>query len=181
MFIFLPSMLGEKAPQFTLPSWNLTKIEDISLDIYKGKYVVLIFYPHDFTFVCPTEINGFSKKKDEFENLNATILFISGDSVYVHKAWTEREVKQGGIKDCCYPIISDIQRKMLADYQMLNKNGVSFRGTVIIDKEGVVKAMFYYDGKVGRSVKEVVRVLKCLRKLEEADGAEFCPLDYEAE
>jgi len=103
---------------------------------------------------------------------------VSCDSVYAHKAWTEKEEKDGGIKGTLYPILSDVTRTMVTEYRMLNDNGVCYRATVILDKEHVVRNVSLYDDKVGRSVDEVLRVVKNLKLMDENKDVAFCPCDY---
>lgn len=138
-----------------------------SLEEYKGKWLVLFFYPLDFTFVCPTEITGYSKRISEFESLNAAILGGSTDSVHSHKAWLK------DLGDLKYPLFSDITRKMARDYGvLLEDQGIALRGTFIIDPEGVLRYALYHDLGIGRSITETLRVLKALQT------GELCPIEW---
>lgn len=139
----------------------------VKLEDYKGKWLVLFFYPLDFTFVCPTEITGFSKRYDEFTALNADILGGSTDSVHSHKAWLKE------LGELNYPLFSDMTRDMSWDYGvLLPDEGITLRGTFIIDPEGVLRYALYHDLGIGRSVDETLRVLTALQT------GELCPMDW---
>lgn len=160
--------VGQPAPQFHVeavkPSGEFT---DVSLSDYKSKWLVLFFYPLDFTFVCPTEITGFSKRINEFEALGARVLGGSTDSVHSHKAWLKE------LGDLAYPLFSDLTRAMSRDYGvLLEDKGIALRGTFIIDEEGVLRYALYHDLGVGRSVSETLRVLKALQT------GELCPVEW---
>lgn len=160
--------IGKPAPDFTLEALIGDKFEKVSLSGYRGKWVVLFFYPLDFTFICPTEITEFSRRHEEFEKLNAVILGGSTDSVHSHKAWMKQ---LGGIK---YPLLSDITHKVSSEYQVLiEEKGTALRGTFIIDPEGVLKYSLMHDNNVGRSVNETLRVLKGLQT------GELCPVEWQ--
>jgi len=164
------AQVSKPAPTFSVETvikggdFSRAKLED-----YKGKWLVLFFYPLDFTFVCPTEITGFSKRYDEFSALNAEVLGGSTDSVHSHKAWLKE------LGDLNYPLFSDITRDMSWDYRvLLPEEGIALRGTFIIDPEGVLRYALYHDLGVGRSVDETLRVLKALQT------GELCPMDWSA-
>ncbi len=162
-------LIGQLAPQFKAPAYTEGQIKEISLSDYKGKWVVLFFYPLDFTFVCPTEILEFNKKADEFKKLNAQLIGGSVDSVYSHKGWCE----QGGLGKLNFPLISDITKKISSDYGMLlEEKGISLRGTYIIDPEGKVRAVTLHDLQVGRNVDETLRVLTAFQT------GELCPVSW---
>lgn len=138
-----------------------------TLDNYKGKWLVLFFYPLDFTFVCPTEITGFSKRYNEFKALNAEVLGGSTDSVHSHKAWLK------DLGELAFPLFSDMNRSMSADYGvLLEEKGIALRGTFIIDPEGILRYALYHDLGIGRSVSETLRVLKALQT------GELCPVEW---
>ncbi len=138
-----------------------------SLADYHGSWLVLFFYPLDFTFVCPTEITGFSKRAQEFKALNAQILGGSTDSVHSHKAWLKE------LGELNFPLFSDINRTMSADYGvLLEEKGFALRGTFIVDPDGVLRYALYHDLGVGRSVTETLRVLKALQT------GELCPVEW---
>lgn len=152
--------IGQKAPEFTLKAVNSggKEIKDVKLSDYKGKWLVMFFYPLDFTFVCPTEITAFSKRKADFAKLKAEILGISIDSVYSHKAWMKE------LGDLGYPLASDITKDLSRDFGiLLEDKGISLRGTFIIDPEGKLRYQLVHDLGIGRNVDEVLRVLAALQ------------------
>lgn len=162
------SLVTKKAPLFTLEGVVNGEFAEISLANSLGKWVVLFFYPLDFTFVCPTEILEFSRRRQEFEEVGAEILAVSVDSKYSHLAW-QREI--GGIS---YPMLSDLTKRVSQQYGvLLPEEGVSLRGLFIIDPEGVVRYELIHDLSVGRSVAETLRVLKALQT------GELCPVDWQ--
>lgn len=164
--------LSQPAPEFKIPSYQ-KKLEDnfkeVSLSDYKGKWLVLFFYPRDFTFVCPTEIEGFSKLYEEFKKNDAEILAASTDSVNSHKAWFEKDLPKVE-----FPILADTTHSLARDYEVLNEtNGEAERGTFIIDPEGNLRYIVVSDDNVGRSVEETLRVVKALQT-----GGK-CPVDWQ--
>ncbi len=163
-------LVGQVAPQFKAQAYfEDGKIKDLSLSDYKGKWVVLFFYPLDFTFVCPTEILEFSKKTDEFKKLNAQLIGASIDSPYSHKGWCE----QGGLGKLNFPLVSDLTKKISHDYGILiEEKGISLRGTFIIDDKGIVRAVTVHDLQVGRCVEETLRVLRAFQT------GELCPVGW---
>lgn len=163
--------VGKTAPNFELESVMPDgSFKNIRLEDYKGKWVVVFFYPLDFTFVCPTEITGFSKRIGEFRELNAEVIGISVDSVHSHLAWINSSL--GKIE---YPLASDIGRFTSKDYNVLMEDkGFTLRGTYIVDPDGVLKWLLVNDNNVGRSVDETLRVIRALQT------GERCPVDWEA-
>ncbi len=162
--------LNQSAPEFKQPAYVAGKdFTEISLSDYKGKWVVLFFYPRDFTFVCPTEIRGFAKAEKEFSEIDTVILAASTDSVHSHKAWFERD-----LKDVKFPVLADTAHTLARDYEVLNESdGTAERGTFIIDPEGNLRYIVVSDGNVGRSVDETLRVVKALQT------GGLCPIDWE--
>ncbi len=164
--------LNQPAPEFTVASYQKKLKDDykeVSLGDFKGKWVVLFFYPRDFTFVCPTEINGFAKHSKEFNELDTVVLAASTDSVYSHKAWFERD-----LEDVEFPVLSDTNHELSRAYEVLNEeNGEAERGTFIIDPEGNLRYVVISDSNVGRSVEETIRVVKALQT------GGLCPVDWE--
>ncbi len=153
--------VGKKAPDFTMATalGDGSDFGTVSLSDYKGKWLVLFFYPLDFTFVCPTEITGYSKEYEKFVEAGADVLAVSVDSEHSHKAWINSTL--GKIK---FPIASDMTKKVSKDYGVLIKEaGIALRGLFIIDPEGEVKYSVIHDLNVGRSVDETLRVLKALQ------------------
>jgi alkyl hydroperoxide reductase subunit AhpC len=161
------TIVGRQAPDFKLQGVSHEKFEDHKLSEHRGKWVVLFFYPLDFTFICPTEITGFSKQYEEFKKLNATVMGVSTDSVHSHKAWLK------DLGPLNYPLLSDMTHKVSADYGVLiEEEGIALRGTFIIDPDGFVRYALYHDNGVGRSVKETLRVLAALQT------GDLCPIEW---
>ena len=161
--------VGSPAPPFTLDAVVNQEFKKVSLSDYRGKWVVLFFYPADFTFVCPTEIKGFSKALDEFAKSNAEVLAVSVDSKYSHLAW----IKSGALDKLKYPLLSDFSKQTTRDYGVLDaEQGSARRGLFIIDPTGVIQYRVVHSDKVGRSVDETLRVLKALQT------EELCPLNW---
>lgn len=153
--------VGTKAPDFTMTTvkGDGSKFGEANLNDYKDKWLVMFFYPLDFTFVCPTEITSYSKKIEEFNDLNAELLAVSVDSEHSHKAWIE-----GDLGKVNFPIASDITKSVARDYGVLiEEEGIALRGLFIIDPEGEIKYSVIHDLNVGRSVDETLRVLKALQ------------------
>ena len=166
-------VVGGRAPEFKAPAFFDGQIKEISLSDYKGKWVVLFFYPLDFTFVCPTEILEFNKSADEFKKKNAQLIGASVDSVYSHKAWSDLPSEKGGIGKLNFPLISDITKKISHDYGvLLEEKGIALRGSFIIDPEGKIRASTIHDLQVGRSVDETLRVLTAFQT------GELCPVGW---
>ncbi len=164
-------MIGKQAPDFKANAFVDGKIKEISLSSYRGKWVVLFFYPADFTFVCPTEVEGFAEKYEDFKEKNAEILSVSRDTVYVHKAWVENDERVAKAK---YPMIEDRKGLISEAYGVLDENsGNSQRGLFIINPEGIIKYMVVTDDNVGRSTEETMRVLLALQ------SGGLCPVDWE--
>ncbi len=172
------SLVTKKAPDFTAKAvMPDNSFEEISLSDYRGKYVILFFYPLDFTFVCPTEIIAFDRHLAEFEELDCQVIGVSVDSEFSHWAWKNTPVEKGGIGDIQYPLVADMTKKISKKYGVLLKDaGVALRGLFLIDKDGIVRHEVVNDLGLGRSVEEALRVLKALRHLEEY--GEVCPADW---
>lgn len=163
--------IGQKAPDFTgIKAYQKGKdFINVSKSDYSGSWLIFFFYPRDFTFICPTELKGFSKHESEFTALNAKVLAASTDSEWSHKAWFERD-----LSDVNYPILADTTQKISRDYGVLDESdGSSQRGLFIIDPDGIVKYALVSAGSVGRSVKEVLRVLTALQ------SGDLCPMEWE--
>ena len=149
--------INQIVPDFTLKAYHEDKIKDIKLSDYKGKWVVLIFYPGDFTFICPTELEEAANMREEMEKKGAEILSISTDSVYVHKAWHEKSLAIKGVK---FPMLSDSTGKVTKGFgAYIDEDGVCLRGTFIIDPDGFLKTMEIHGNSIGRSGKELMRKL----------------------
>ena len=133
-------LVGKKAPEFNLKAVSQGRIEEYSLAAQRGRYVVLFFYPLDFTFVCPTELHAFQERLKDFEDRNAQVVGCSIDSCFTHLAWLNTPRQKGGIEGVQYPILSDINKKLATAYDVLKEEeGIAYRGLFIIDKEGIVR------------------------------------------
>lgn len=164
-------LVGRKAPDFSMATatGDGKDFGRVSLNDYKGKWLVLFFYPLDFTFVCPTEITGYSKRFEEFKSLGADVLGVSVDSEHSHKAWID-----GDLGKLTFPLASDMTKQVSRDYGVLiEEDGVALRGLFIINPEGDVKYSAIHDLNVGRSVDETLRVLKALQT------GGLCPLGWD--
>jgi peroxiredoxin (alkyl hydroperoxide reductase subunit C) len=174
----MSTLVTKEAPNFTaaavLP--NNTIVEDFTLADYKGKYVVLFFYPLDFTFVCPSEIIAFNKKLDEFKSRGVEVIGVSVDSQFTHFAWKNTAPKDGGIGDIQFPLVADLSKDIARDYGVLFGDAVSLRGLFLIDKEGVVRHSTINDLPLGRNVDEAIRMVDALQFFEE--NGEVCPANW---
>jgi peroxiredoxin 2/4 len=149
--------VGQQAPDFTATAVVDQEFKTIKLSDYRGKYVVLFFYPLDFTFVCPTEITAFSDRYEEFKKINTEILGASVDSEFSHLAWIQTDRKSGGVGDLNYPLVSDIKKEISADYNVLDPAaGIALRGLFIIDKDGIIQHATINNLAFGRSVDNLV-------------------------
>lgn len=151
--------------------------KQISLSDYRGKYVLLFFYPLDFTFVCPTEIIAFSEAAPKFRELNVEILGCSIDSHFSHLAWRNTPRNQGGLGKIDYPLVADLNKEIAKAYDVLLPGGIALRGLFLIDKEGIVRHQVVNDLPLGRSVDEALRMVKALQYFE-ANG-EVCPANWQ--
>ena len=149
---------------------------ELSLSQYRGKYVLLFFYPLDFTFVCPTEIIAFSDRVKEFSDLGVEVIGVSVDSQYSHLAWRNTPRTQGGLGPVGYPLVADLNKQIARDYDVLLNDAVALRGLFLIDKNGVVRHQVVNDLPLGRSVDEALRTVQALQFFE-ANG-EVCPADW---
>lgn len=170
--------ISKLAPEFKGQAVINGHFKDIQLSDYKGKYVVLFFYPLDFTFVCPTELIAFNEKLEEFQKLNTEIIGCSTDSVYSHLAWINTPRKQGGLGGLKYPLLSDFSKEISRRYGILidDNGGVALRGLFIIDREQNLRQITINDLPVGRSVDEVLRLIKAYQFVEE--HGEVCPANW---
>ena len=172
-------LVGHSAPEFTAQAVTKGEFDDnFSLESYKGSYVVLMFYPLDFTFVCPTELHAFQEKASAFAKRNANIVACSVDSAYSHYAWLNTPKELGGIHGIEYPLVSDINKSISRSFQVLNEEtGVAYRGLFIIDKDGIVRHQLVNDLPLGRNVDEVLRTLDALIAHEKS--GEVCPANWQ--
>ncbi|MDX1776561.1 MAG: peroxiredoxin [Desulfobulbales bacterium] len=170
-------LVTKQAPEFeaetVMPD---NSFATLSLSSYRGKYVMVFFYPLDFTFVCPSEILAFNRQLDDFKAKNCEVLGVSVDSVYTHLAWKNTPVEQGGIGPVQFPLVSDISKSISADYGVLLEDGVSLRGLFLIDKEGVVRHELVNDLPLGRNVDEALRVIDALQFF--GEHGDVCPANW---
>jgi alkyl hydroperoxide reductase subunit AhpC len=165
------------APAFSATALVNGEFKKVSLSDYKGKYVVLFFYPLDFTFVCPTEITAFSDKVEEFKKLNTEVIACSVDSVYSHLAWTQIPRKQGGLGEMKIPILADLTKQISKDYGVLiEEDGIALRGLFIIDGKGILRQITVNDLPVGRNVEEILRLVEAFQFTDE--HGEVCPANW---
>jgi peroxiredoxin (alkyl hydroperoxide reductase subunit C) len=170
-------LIGKPAPHFKAKAVIKDQIIDFSLEDYRGQYIVLFFYPLDFTFVCPTELHAFQEKDAEFKHRNAKVVGCSVDSIYAHYAWLSTPKIRGGIEGVEYPIISDLNKKIAESYHVLKEDeGIAYRGLFLIDKQGIIRHQLVNDLPLGRSVDEALRMLDALMFHEE--NGEVCPANW---
>jgi peroxiredoxin 2/4 len=173
----MSQIVGRKAPEFAVEGVLNGNFSTYRLTDYRGKWVVLFFYPLDFTFVCPTEILAFSDRLGEFRKLGAEVLGASVDSKFSHLAWTEKPREEGGIKGLSYPLLEDLGKDLAREYGVLSEDGkVALRGLFLIDPDGVVQHATVNNLGVGRSVDETLRVLQAFQFVRE--HGEVCPADW---
>lgn len=170
--------VAHPAPDFTatavMPDNSFN--ESFTLSDFKGKYVVLFFYPLDFTFVCPSEIVAFDKKLNEFKARNCEVAGCSVDSHYTHFAWRGTPREQGGIGEIGYPLVADLSKEISTNYGVLLNGEVALRGLFLIDPEGVIRHAVINDLPIGRSVDEALRVLDAAQY--HAEHGDVCPADW---
>ncbi|PYJ37117.1 MAG: hypothetical protein DME81_08585 [Verrucomicrobia bacterium] len=163
--------IGKPAPEFEAEAWTRGAHgpKKVGLSQHRGKWVVLFFYPRDFTFICPTEIASFGAIQKDFERENGVVIGVSTDSFYTHKAWFESDPRLANIN---YPVIADTGHEVSGAFDVLLEDGAALRGTFIIDPEGILRHMSINELDVGRNVNETLRVLQALRT------GELCPVDW---
>nr|YP_009295305.1 thiol-specific antioxidant protein [Dasya binghamiae]AOH77317.1 thiol-specific antioxidant protein [Dasya binghamiae] len=169
--------VGCKAPNFSAIGVYEQEFKQIQLSDYLGQYVILLFYPLNFTFVCPTEITAFSDVYDEIKKLNTEVLAISVDSEYCHLAWIQMDRDVGGVGDLNYPLVSDLNKNISLSYNVLTEEGKSLRGLFIIDKEGLIQHSLINNLDFGRSVSETIRVLQAIQYVQ-SHPDEVCPANW---
>jgi peroxiredoxin (alkyl hydroperoxide reductase subunit C) len=189
----MKTLIGRKAPEFHAPAViNGNEIvSDFSLEQYVGeKYVIMFFYPMDFTFVCPTELHAFQEKLAEFEKRNVAVVACSVDSEYSHYTWLQQEKNKGGIKGVTYPVVSDFSKIISLNFGVLASDydwddegelvsegaPVAYRGLFLLDKEGKIRHYVINDLPLGRNVDEAIRMVDALQHFEEY--GEVCPANW---
>jgi peroxiredoxin (alkyl hydroperoxide reductase subunit C) len=172
------SLVQKQAPDFTAEAvYADGSIAPLKLSSYKGKWVVLFFYPLDFTFVCPTEIIAFSDRSADFKAIGAELIGVSVDSAFTHLAWRNTARKDGGLGALTYPLVADLNKSIGRDYGVLiEEAGIALRGLFIINPEGVIEAATVHNLPVGRSVDETLRVIKAFQYV--AKHGEVCPANW---
>jgi len=171
------SLVQKPAPDFTAKAvYPNGEIKPLKLTDFRGKYVVLFFYPFDFTFVCPTEILSFSNHNAEFEKRNVQVIGCSIDSHHVHRSWLNTKIEDGGIGNISYPLVADVNKTIARDYGVLLDAGMALRGTFLIDRTGVVHHETVNNLDLGRSVEETLRLVDALQHTEE--HGEVCPVGW---
>jgi peroxiredoxin (alkyl hydroperoxide reductase subunit C) len=150
--------------------------EDFKLSDYRGKYVILFFYPLDFTFVCPSEIIAFNKALDKFKERNCEVIGVSIDSQFSHWAWKNTPINEGGIGNIQFPLVADLDKSISRRYGVLLDVGVALRGTFLIDREGIIRHAVINDLPLGRSIDEALRIVDAL-KFHETHG-DVCPANW---
>ena len=170
--------VGSPAPEFKGQAVIGNEFKDISLSDYRGKKVVLFFYPLDFTFVCPTELLAFDAQMDAFKEKGTELIGCSVDSAFTHLAWLSTPRNQGGIAKVRYPILADLNKQIARDYGVLLENdGIALRGLFLIDEEGVLQHMVVNNLPLGRSVAEALRMVDALTHFQR--HGEVCPANWE--
>ena len=168
--------IGQKVSDFELDAYQNDDVKKVKLSDYKGKWVVFLFYPADFTFICPTELEEAANYYEEFKKAGAEILSVSTDTVYVHKAWHD---VSPAIKKINFPMGADPTGKLCREFgTYIEEAGLSWRGTFIIDPDGILKAFEIHDNSIGRSAKEILRKVQAAKFVRENKG-EVCPASWE--
>jgi alkyl hydroperoxide reductase subunit AhpC len=169
--------IGAPAPAFTAQAVVDGQIKEVSLADYLGKYVVLFFYPLDFTFVCPTEITAFNDRLEDFKAINAEVIGCSVDSQFSHLTFNNTPRNKGGLGGCSFPLVSDLTKKIATEYGVLiESEGITLRGLFIISPTGILRQITINDLPVGRSVEETLRLVKAFQFTDE--HGEVCPANW---
>jgi peroxiredoxin (alkyl hydroperoxide reductase subunit C) len=173
----MSTLVTKEAPDFSAQAvMGDNTFEELKLSSYRGKYVVLFFYPLDFTFVCPSEIIAFDTELEKFKERNAEVIGVSVDSHFTHLAWKNTPRDQGGIGEINYPLVADLDKSISREYGVLSGDSVALRGLYLIDKEGFIRHELVNDLGLGRSVEEAIRMLDALQFTEE--HGEVCPANW---
>ena len=168
--------IDEKAPDFEENAFVDNKIKKIKLSDYRGKWVVLFFYPADFTFICPTELGELADKYEELKNMNVEIISVSTDTAFVHKAWHDSSET---IKKIKYPMLADPAARVSRSYEtLIEDEGLATRATFLINPDGVIKAYEFHNNDIGRSSEELIRKIKAAQFVSENKG-QVCPMNWQ--
>ncbi len=167
--------VGAMAPNFTVNAYQNNEIKKISLADYKGKWIILFFYPADFTFICPTELGDLADKYQSLKDMNVEVLTVSTDTAFVHKAWHNASET---IKKIQFPMLADPTHQICRAYgTLIEEEGLSLRGTFIVDPDGILKAKEVHDNSIGRSSAELIRRIQAAQYVA-AHGDEVCPMNW---
>jgi peroxiredoxin (alkyl hydroperoxide reductase subunit C) len=172
------TLVTQQAPDFTADAvMPDNSFGQITLSALRGKYVLLFFYPLDFTFVCPSEIIAFNKKLDAFKSRNCEVIGVSVDSKFTHLAWKNTNIDDGGIGNIQYPLVADLNKGIARSYGILFNDAVALRGLFLIDTKGVIRHAVINDLPLGRSVEEALRMVDALQFVE-THGDQVCPANW---
>jgi len=172
------TLVTQEAPDFTADAiMPDNSFGQITLSSFKGKYVVLFFYPLDFTFVCPSEILAFNKRLEEFKSRNCEVIGVSVDSKFTHLAWKNTKLEDGGIGNIQYPLVADLNKSIAQSYGILFNNSVALRGLFLVDTKGMVRHAVINDLPLGRNVAEALRMVDALQFVE-THGDQVCPANW---
>jgi len=167
--------IGDKVPEFETDAYHNGELKKVSISDYRGKWLVMMFYPADFTFVCPTELQEMAENYDKVKEIGGEVLSISTDTMYVHLAWHDSSPAVGKVK---FPMLADPSGKISKAFDTYNEsNGLSWRATFIIDPEGILKHMEIHDNSIGRSATEIIRRLQAAKFVSENPGL-VCPASW---
>lgn len=176
----MTTLVGKKAPNFIAPAvlsdGSIVKNFNFKTETH-GKYALIFFYPMDFTFVCPSELISLNNSIEDFSKRNVSIIGVSIDSEFTHKAWRNLAVERGGIGNIKFPLVSDLKKDIMKSYGVEHHDlGVALRGTFLIDKESIVKAQIVNDLNIGRSTQEIIRIIDAIQFSEK--HGEVCPANW---
>lgn len=170
------AQIGHKIPDLELQAYHEDEVKTLRLSDYRGKWLVLLFYPADFTFVCPTELREAARLYPKFQAENAEVLSISTDTVFAHKAWHDQSP---AIKEIHFPMAADPTGVLCRAFgTYIESEGLSLRGSFIVDPEGILKAIEIHDNSIGRSSAEILRKLQAAKFVAE-HGGEVCPASWQ--
>tara|TARA_Y100000310_G_C20648114_1_gene797809 strand:- start:234 stop:797 length:564 start_codon:yes stop_codon:yes gene_type:complete len=168
--------IGQTIPDFEIKAYHNNDINSLKLTDYAGKWLILLFYPADFTFICPTELEEAANLYEEFQKLGAEIISVSTDTAYSHKAWHDSSPSIGKIK---YPMAADPTGKLCKHFgTFIEPEGLSLRASFIIDPDGVIKSLELHDNSIGRNTNEILRKLKAAKFVRENSG-QVCPASWD--
>ena len=173
----MTAIVAQEAPDFAAQAvMPDNTFQDLKLSSYRGQYVLLFFWPLDFTFVCPSEIVAFDQALDQFKQRNCQVIGASIDSHFTHLAWKNTPLDQGGIGQVGFPMVADLDKSISETYGVLHNGAIALRGLFLIDKDGILRHALINDLPLGRNVDEAIRVLDALQFTEE--HGEVCPANW---